>query len=105
MSLFTRQQKAKCAAREAAMRHNVYRGKVKAGTMSSAEAASEEAMMREIAADYAAPPPVTAQDVVDYYRRRGGGPLLIDLPGAKMPDDIEVAILDIRASRGEIPRR
>lgn len=102
--MFSRQQKAKCAEREAAMRHNVYKGKVKAGTMSTAEATSEEAMMREIAADYSGPKPVTAADVVDYYRRRGG-PLLTDLPGVKMADEIEVAILDIRASRGEVPRR
>lgn len=57
--MFTDEQKAKCAARELALRRAVYRRKVAAGQMSSAEAASEEGMMAEIAADYSRPREVT----------------------------------------------
>ena len=49
---FTNKQKAKCAAREAALRKNVYRKFVERGTMAQEDADYELAVMQEIAADY-----------------------------------------------------
>jgi hypothetical protein len=53
MGQYTNEQKSKCAAREAAMRKNVYRKFVAAGTMKQEQADYEVAVMSEIAADYA----------------------------------------------------
>lgn len=52
MTQFSNQQKAKCAAREAAMRRNVYPRFVKKGTMKQDAADYELAVMSEIASDY-----------------------------------------------------
>ena len=58
---FTNEQKAKCAAREAAMRKNVYRKFVERGTMAQEDADYELAVMQEIAADYS-----RVTDVVEF---------------------------------------
>lgn len=51
---FTARDKAKCAAREARKRHQVYRRLVESGRMKQAEADREIAIMEAIAADYTA---------------------------------------------------
>jgi len=53
MGQYTNEQKSKCAAREAAMRKNVYPKFVNKGTMKQEAADYEVAVMSEIAADYA----------------------------------------------------
>lgn len=51
---FTARDKAKCAAREARKRHQVYRRLVDTGKMTQAEADRQIAIMEAIAADYTA---------------------------------------------------
>lgn len=53
MSRFTSEDKRRAAAREAALRRNVYRKRVAEGRMRQEDADREIAIMDEIAADYA----------------------------------------------------